>query len=124
MDQTQSLIDNRQFSFAGVSFDIQITNIYQDIDNPRRYYVCWQVVCEGETSPQKDVHLSFNDKLELPEINNETKLMRAKAFLREFAMWNDGDVVTISYSDGSPNHVCYTIEWHKQLKTFNQMAWA
>lgn len=49
MSESDDIIDSRSFTFAGAVFDIQITDLYQDIENQRKYYVCWQVVCEGQT---------------------------------------------------------------------------
>ncbi len=125
MDQTKPFIDHLLVTFTGAIFDIQIIDLYKDMEDPRRYHLCWQIVCEGQTSPQKDALLSFNDNLtSLPEMNDKTKLDGARANLRGFAMWNDEEVVSISFSDGSPNHISYTVQWHKKMKTFNPRAWA
>jgi hypothetical protein len=125
MSQTNPFIAHRLFAFGGTTFDVQIVDLYPDLDNPRKYQFCWQVVCEGVTSPQKEVVVSLSHNLaEPPEINDETKFVLAEANLRLFAFWSDQGIVTISFNDGSANHISYTVDWHTKLKTFNPHAWA
>jgi hypothetical protein len=125
MKHHQSFIDSSSVDFAGTRFHIQVIDLYPDHEDRRKYHFCWQVTCEGVTSPQKDALLSFNDMLdELPEMNDEAKAEGARTNLSNFGFWNDQGVVSICFQDGSPNAKNHMLYWHTKLKTFNPIAWA
>lgn len=124
MSQTAGILENVLSTFSGTVFDIQVLDLYQDGDSERHYRISWQVVCEGATSPKKEIQLPYSEVLPSPpELSHEMKKAGANLALNQAVLWKEGDVVVIAFEDTPLDDPEHRVEWHTKLKSFNPKAW-
>lgn len=112
----------------GTFFEVRVRDIYQDPEDSTKACICWDTVCEGQTSPPQVVKVKVNFGQEGKSVNSHSvRTDLAKDLLNGLNIRQQGEILVLNVFDNSPdpwqNHEGTSVPWHPQLGTFNREAW-